>query len=230
MTLKAHRGRCAHCGHDHDTARKIAEYRAAATPSKATAPEVPQEPVALHGWTFTDACAAVDSDGDIVGGVWELGSRDGDGNFYAIATVDTGNYDQPEAAEPLARAILARLATPAATEAGEPAARATPAKPEGGAIDGRANRPHRRADREGHARRNPGLHEGMGLEAVRAQPRRDPVHDGRPSSTKLSADGGPDRGRPPRDFQHGQPVLPLREKNNVEGRPLGRAQARHPRG
>lgn len=28
MTLKAHQGRCAHCGHDHGASRKLAEYRA----------------------------------------------------------------------------------------------------------------------------------------------------------------------------------------------------------
>lgn len=68
---------------------------------------------ALCGWRLDAAYQAIDSDGDIIAGVWELGSRDDDGNFYAVATVDTGNYDQPEAAEPLARAILARLASPA---------------------------------------------------------------------------------------------------------------------
>lgn len=43
MTLKAHRGRCAHCGHDHDAARKMAEYRAASAPP---VDAVPGEPVA----------------------------------------------------------------------------------------------------------------------------------------------------------------------------------------
>lgn len=47
MTLKAHRGRCAHCGHDHDAARKMAEYRAAATHPQSPASPLPEaaEPV-----------------------------------------------------------------------------------------------------------------------------------------------------------------------------------------
>ncbi len=39
MTLRPHRGRCAHCGHDHDAARKMAEYRAAATPPPSVEPQ-----------------------------------------------------------------------------------------------------------------------------------------------------------------------------------------------
>ncbi len=87
-------------------------------------PAAPAEPVAppepLLGWKLEAAQQAQDSDGDPVGGVWELGHLDGDGNFYAVATVDTGNYDQPEAAEPLARAILARLAAPVSADAQKP--------------------------------------------------------------------------------------------------------------
>jgi hypothetical protein len=97
-----------------DAADAIASSPAAVAPVAEGAP-APSEP--LCGWKIDAACQAVDSDGDIVAGVWELGHRDEDGNFYAIATVDTGNYDQPEAAEPLARAIIARLAAlPAAPE------------------------------------------------------------------------------------------------------------------
>ena len=43
-------------------------------------------------------------------GIVCVGNRDGDGNFYAIATIDTENYDQPDAALPIARAIIDALA------------------------------------------------------------------------------------------------------------------------
>lgn len=46
---------------------------------------------------------------EIEQGIVKLGARDGDGNFYAIATIDTDTYDQPDAAIPIARAIIDAL-------------------------------------------------------------------------------------------------------------------------
>lgn len=89
----------------------LADY-VSALPNSAEAQKAVPQVESLCGWQIDAAQQALDSDGDVVSGVWELGHLDPDGNFYAIATVDTGNYDQPEAAEPLARAILARLVAP----------------------------------------------------------------------------------------------------------------------
>lgn len=56
---------------------------------------------AVSGWGVTYAWPT-DEDG-----VWEVGHEDEDGNRYEIVEVDTANYFQPAAAEPLARFIAA---------------------------------------------------------------------------------------------------------------------------
>lgn len=74
-------------------------------------------PVAIPvGWKFNHA-RQCDEDG-----VWEIGYLNEDDYFSSIVTVDTGLYYQPQDAEPLARAILARLTAPPPIEAqaGEP--------------------------------------------------------------------------------------------------------------
>lgn len=61
------------------------------------------EPVAIpKGWDFNHAQAAHD-------GLWEVGHLNEDDHFSPVITVDTGNYYQPQHAEPFARAILAWL-------------------------------------------------------------------------------------------------------------------------
>jgi len=63
------------------------------------------------GWKFNHAQQQTDDDGP-VDGVWEIGFLDPeDDRFSPIVTVDAGLYYQDKDAEPLARAILARLAT-----------------------------------------------------------------------------------------------------------------------
>lgn len=63
------------------------------------------------GWTFNEARIADDHEaGD---GVWQVGHLNEDDVFSPIVTVDTGNYFQPQDAEPMARAILARVTAPA---------------------------------------------------------------------------------------------------------------------
>lgn len=69
----------------------------------------------LHGWAFNEARVAEGA--DIGDGVWEIGHLNEDDVFSAVVTVDTGNYFQPQDAEPLARAILARINSPTATDA-----------------------------------------------------------------------------------------------------------------
>lgn len=50
-------------------------------------------------------------------GLVDIGHRDEDGVFYEVVTVDTDNYNQPDAAMPIARAIVAALAAaPVASE------------------------------------------------------------------------------------------------------------------
>lgn len=69
-----------------------------------------QEAVLSEGWKFNHAQRSKDDEG-----VWEIGFLDDeDDRFSPILTVDTGLYYQDNDAEPLARAILARLATPPA--------------------------------------------------------------------------------------------------------------------
>jgi hypothetical protein len=71
----------------------------------ATAPVAPGEP--LKGWKFNHARQHPDPD---QGGAWEIGFLDDeDDRFSAIVTVDTGLYYEDDQAEPLAKAILARL-------------------------------------------------------------------------------------------------------------------------
>lgn len=68
-----------------------------------------------NGWTFNHTQQAIDSDGDPEPGTWEIGWLDPeDDRFSAILVLDTWLYNQEDAAEPLARAILERLAAPAA--------------------------------------------------------------------------------------------------------------------
>lgn len=62
------------------------------------------------GWTFNHARRHPDPDQD---GAWEIGFIDDeDDRFSPIITVDTGLYYQDDQAEPLARAILAKLTEP----------------------------------------------------------------------------------------------------------------------
>lgn len=86
------------------------------------------EPVALYAeplprWKLNHARRHPDPDQD---GAWEIGFLDDeDDRFSPIITVDTGLYYQSERAEPLAMAILAKLAAPptaARVPAGEPLA------------------------------------------------------------------------------------------------------------
>ncbi len=61
------------------------------------------------GWKFNHAQQAKDEDGPVEG-VWEIGWLDPeDGYFSSILVLDTWEYSCPEEAEPLAKAILARL-------------------------------------------------------------------------------------------------------------------------
>lgn len=63
-----------------------------------------------EGWKFNHARQQTDDDGPVEG-VWEIGWLEVDDNYFApIVTVDTGLYYQDKEAEPLAQAILARLA------------------------------------------------------------------------------------------------------------------------
>lgn len=58
-----------------------------------------------NGWAFNEVRKAKDEEG-----IWEIGFKNHeDGWFAPILTVNTGFYYQDNAAEPLARAILARL-------------------------------------------------------------------------------------------------------------------------
>ena len=74
---------------------------------------VPELPPIDPGWTFNHARPKAGESG-----VWEIGFYDDeDDRFSPIVTVDTGLYYCKEGAEPLANAILARLAAQAPTVA-----------------------------------------------------------------------------------------------------------------
>lgn len=78
----------------------------------AAAPAVSAPEPLPDGWKFNHAQQQTDEDGPVAG-TWEIGCLDDeDSAFYPILVLDTWLYSQEEAAEPLARAILARLAAP----------------------------------------------------------------------------------------------------------------------
>lgn len=88
---------------DHDTEH---EQR---WPNAVTPAEVPKCRKTL-GWKFNHTQKREGDEDDE--GVWEIGYLDSeDDRFSPILTVDTGLYYQDKDAEPLARAILARIAT-----------------------------------------------------------------------------------------------------------------------
>lgn len=93
---------------------------AQSAPSEPAQGELPPLPA---GWKFNHARQQTDDDGP-VDGVWEIGWLEVDDNYFApIVTVDTGLYYQDKDAEPLAKAILARLTESRAALASQPAAR-----------------------------------------------------------------------------------------------------------
>ncbi len=64
------------------------------------------------GWNFNHAQQQTDDEGPVAG-VWQIGWLEVDDDYFApIITVDTGLYYQDQDAEPLAKAILSRLAIP----------------------------------------------------------------------------------------------------------------------
>jgi len=64
----------------------------------------------LLGWTFNHTQQQTDEDGPVPG-TWEIGWLDDeDDTFSPVLVLDTWLYNQEDMAEPLARAILARLA------------------------------------------------------------------------------------------------------------------------
>lgn len=73
-----------------------------------------QQPAVTHaplpkGWHFNHARQEADDDGPVAG-VWQIGWLEADDAYFApIITVDTSLYYREQDAEPLTRAILARL-------------------------------------------------------------------------------------------------------------------------
>lgn len=104
-------------GLDNEAIADIWAAMLAAAPARLAGATQGEAVADLDGWLLNHAQR---SDVDEDGGIWEIGHLNEDGVFAEVVTVNTGLYHQPEAAEPLARAILSRLAAqpqaPAATQ------------------------------------------------------------------------------------------------------------------
>jgi hypothetical protein len=87
-----------------------------------------RQPIVPEGWKLTHIQ-------EREAGLVDIGHRDEDGVFYDVVTVDTANYFQPEAAMPIARAIVAALAAPVASER-DSMVPSPSAQPYGWVIDG----------------------------------------------------------------------------------------------
>jgi len=99
---------CGAAGPDGDHATDEAAIAAWNSRSHPQDAQIVQPP--LLGWTFNHTQQQTDEDGPVPG-TWEIGWLDDeDGSFSSILVLDTWLYNQEDVAEPLARAILARLA------------------------------------------------------------------------------------------------------------------------